>query len=121
MQALVDAAVAAQDGASDEAYDASIEDLLTHAAVAAISTATNEAAAANEIVTQLREALEAGVPGLVLLRLLLATADLPSVCQVRHPAYLSHHIYLVTLLSAEAPSQSTQHSTAQHSLVQWLR
>lgn len=119
MQALVEAAIAAGDGASDEQDDASIEDLLTHAAVAAVSTASNQAAAANEIITKLREALEAGVPGLVLLRLLLAAADLPSVCQVRHPAQVSlSQIYMVTLLIADAPAPYTQHSAAQHSFVQ---
>ena len=55
---------------------------MTHAAVAALSAASDEGAASQRIVTQFRSALAADVPGLVLLRLLLTVADLPSVCQV---------------------------------------
>jgi hypothetical protein len=44
------------------------------------------------MIARLREALALGLPGLVLLRLLVAVADLPAVCKVRS---LLHVIKLI--------------------------
>lgn len=65
-----------------------IEDLMAHAAVASLSAASDEIAASHRIVMQLRGALATDVPGLVLMRLLLTVADLPSVCQVCSHEYM---------------------------------
>ncbi len=87
-QALVLRATAAGDGGGNEGDQ--IDELIAQAAVAALSGASDEAAAAQRIVKELRGALAEGLPGVVLLRLLLAVADLPAVCKVCHNQCFPH-------------------------------
>ncbi|CAL8469507.1 g9048 [Coccomyxa elongata] len=80
LEAIVRRASTLGDGDLEEEGN-QVEDLMAHAAVASLSAASDEVAASQRIVMQLRGALATDVPGLVLMRLLLTVADLPSVCQ----------------------------------------
>ncbi|BDA44756.1 probable serine/threonine-protein kinase par-1 at C-terminar half [Coccomyxa sp. Obi] len=105
LEAIVHRATTKGDGDLEE-EDNQFEDLMTHAAVATLSAASDEGAASNRMVRQLRGALATDVPGVVLLRLLLTVADLPSVCQVAMSNNLGSSIaaHLDTLCAAREPS-----------------
>ena len=90
LQALVHRAALEGDEGQHEDEEEQIGKLIAQAAVATLSAASDDADAAQRVVARLKGALAAGLAGLVLLRLLLAVADLPAVCKVRSLLHRTH-------------------------------